>query len=1047
MKKLHALLTAGIITLLLTLTGPLTGSLYSQDIVTNKAGSGAFPIVRAAVVQSQVGTASPKSTTASPHVTAGSPLATAIYVGKTDHWLVQKAAALLQSDIEKVTGTRPVIMHELPASVQNLIIIGSIDSDTTSLINTLLNENRIPADSLKGKWEAYTLQILQHPVKGIGQALIIAGSDRRGTAFGIFELSRRIGISPWYWWADVPVPHQKSLYISSNTRIYDAPTVKYRGFFINDEAPALSGWAREKFGGLNHLFYEKVFELLLRMKANYLWPAMWGNAFNDDDPTNPVLAGQYGIVMGTSHHEPMLRSQQEWKRYGSGPWNYTSNEDTLKAFWKKGIINMGSRESIVTIGMRGDGDMPMTEGSNISLLEKIVHDQRDIISSVTGKAPSATPQTWALYKEVQDYYDKGMRVPDDVTLLLCDDNWGNVRKLPQPGEKPRAGGYGMYYHFDYVGDPRNYKWLNTNSIPRIWEQLHLTWQYGADQVWIVNVGDIKPMELPIEFFLDYAWNPAVITAARLNDYTRNWAARQFGPDHAAAIADILTKYTQYNARRKPELLSPDTYSLLHYREAETVTAAYNKIASSADSIYHLLPAVYRDAYYQLVLYPVLACSNLNELYYTVAKNRLYAAQGRTMTNDLAQHARSLFTNDSILSHYYNTIMSGGKWNHMMDQTHIGYTEWQQPPVNAMPEVKTIDILPSGHKSPLRKNLPPSPGKVSPAGQDSLAINQGCAISSWGLSIEGSASWWPCDTTPIVLPLFDGYYITRQDRNPPAYQNSRHYIELFNRRSSPFNYRIESNAPWLHISSRQGTIDQQTEIWVSIDGQQLPPGISHATLTISVPGTAPVTITAILRNTPMPKEQDWKGFLESDDYVSMEAEHYSKAVGTTLAPAIPGNIQWQCIPGLGRTFSGMQAIPVTAFAQTPGGNSPHLEYNLFLYDSGTISVQAYFSPLLKFNGKSLHYAISIDDETPQIIDITAKNESINDWQQMVADNIKIMKTVHQITHPGNHILKYWLVDPGVVLQKLVLNAGGVKPAYLGPPESPRITEYAGEKKIR
>ena len=267
---------------------------------------------------------------------------------------------------------------------------------------------------------------------------------------------------------------------------------------------------------------------MLRLKANYLWPAMWGNAFNDDDPLNPVLADKYGIVMGTTHHEPMLRAQQEWKRYGNGQWNYDSNEVVLKDFWKKGIENMDSHESIVSIGMRGDGDMPMTVGSNIALLERIVRDQRKIIEDVTGKPASATPQLWALYKEVQDYYDKGMTVPDDVTLLLCDDNWGNIRKLPKLTDKPRSGGYGIYYHFDYVGDPRNYKWLNTNSIPRVWEQMNLAYQYGADRIWIVNVGDIKPMELPIQFFLDYAWNTKKWNAGNIASYPEKWAAEIFG---------------------------------------------------------------------------------------------------------------------------------------------------------------------------------------------------------------------------------------------------------------------------------------------------------------------------------------------------------------------------------------------------------------------------------------------------------------------------------------------------------------------------------------
>ncbi len=338
-----------------------------------------------------------------------------------------------------------------------------------------------------------------------------------------------MGVSPWYWWADVPVKKKKEIYIKSGIYNDGSPSVKYRGIFINDEAPAFSGWTKEKFGGVNHLVYEKVFELLLRMKANYLWPAMWGNAFNDDDTLNPVLANKYGIVMGTTHHEPMLRAQQEWKRYGKGQWNYDSNEIVLKDFWKKGIEKMDSHESIVSIGMRGDGDMPMTLGSNISLLERIVHDQRKIIEDVTQKPASATPQLWALYKEVQDYYDKGMRVPDDVTLLLCDDNWGNIRKLPKLSDKPRAGGYGIYYHFDYVGDPRNYKWLNTNSIPRVWEQMNLAYQYGADRIWIVNVGDIKPMEIPIQFFLDYAWDTKKWNADNIGTYTASGPKRYLGP--------------------------------------------------------------------------------------------------------------------------------------------------------------------------------------------------------------------------------------------------------------------------------------------------------------------------------------------------------------------------------------------------------------------------------------------------------------------------------------------------------------------------------------
>src|SRR4030042_422944 len=372
------------------------------------------------------------------------------------------------------------------------------------------------------------------------------------------------------------------------------PAVKYRGIFIHDEAPALSGWVYENYGGFNHQFYTRVFELILRLKANFLWPAMWGRAFYDDDPLNPKLADEYGVVIGTSHHEPMMRAHDEWRRYGSGPWNYEANENKLKEFWREGIQRMGSYESIVTLALRGDGDEPMSEESNIALLERIVSDQRDILKETTGKNPEEIPQVWALYKEEQEYYDKGMRVPDDVTLLLCDDNWGNIRKLPPQNEKKRTGGYGIYYHFDYVGGPRNYKWLNTNTIPRIWEQMHLAYQYGADKIWIVNVGDIKPMEFPIEFFLDYARNPEAWNAENLDEYTVLWAKQYFGEEFEAEIAEILSKYTKYNSRRKPELLSPETYSLINYREAETVVREYNSLAYEAALIYHQIPEEFRD---------------------------------------------------------------------------------------------------------------------------------------------------------------------------------------------------------------------------------------------------------------------------------------------------------------------------------------------------------------------------------------------------------------------------------------------------------------------
>jgi hypothetical protein len=611
----------------------------------------------------------------------------AIYTDAAEVAAVQKSASLLQHDIQLVTGKLIPIIHQLDKQYKNLVAIGTLDN--SSLVKKLLTIQKINTKNISGKWEAFQLQTIARPLVDLDNVLLITGADRRGAMYGVAELSKQIGVSPWYWWADVPAAKRATLPILKNVYYIDSPAVKYRGIFLNDEAPALSGWSKEKFGGFNHQFYEKVFELMVRLKSNYIWPAMWGNAFYDDDAKNIDIADEYGIVIGTSHHEPLMRAHDEWRRYGQGRWNYDSNENRLKAFWEQGLRRTGNTEKVVSVGMRGDGDEPMTQGTAISLLERIVKDQRDIIAEVSKKDASQTPQLWALYKEVQDYFDKGMRVPDDVTLLLCDDNWGNIRKLPQLNDKPRSGGYGIYYHFDYVGDPRNYKWINTNNIARVWEQMHLAYSYNVDKIWIVNVGDLKPMEFPISFFLDYAWKPSQWTANNISNYYSEWAAAQFGGKYATEIGQLIKKYGQISARTKPELLNATTYSIENYNEGNRVVHEYAELLKAAKKISNLLPETYADAFYQLVLHPIEANGVVHQMYVAQAWNKKYAGAGSKLANRYADLVNELYTKDSLITKYYNDTLANGKWSHMMDQTHIGYTYWQQPNKNKMPSVSYI----------------------------------------------------------------------------------------------------------------------------------------------------------------------------------------------------------------------------------------------------------------------------------------------------------------------------------------------------------------------
>ncbi|WP_020605399.1 glycosyl hydrolase 115 family protein [Spirosoma spitsbergense] len=810
-----------------------------------------------------------------------------IYVDSNEPELVKTAATLLQQDIELVTGKKIPIITGNAQAHKNVIAIGTIQQ--SAFLKQLASQRKINLDSISGKWEASLIQTISNPAKGIAHTLVVAGNDRRGTAYGVFELSKQIGVSPWYWWADVPVVKQKEIYIRENITLTDAPNVKYRGLFINDEAPALSGWTKEKFGGFNHKFYKKFFELVLRLKGNYIWPAMWGNAFYADDSLNIKAADTFGIVIGTSHHEPLMRAHDEWRRVGGGQWNYETNAGKLQQFWRDGM-KRATNEKIVSVGMRGDGDAPMSRETATALLERIVADQRTIISEVTGKPAAETPQLWALYKEVQDYYDKGMRVPDDVTLLLSDDNWGNLRKLPRLGEKPRKGGYGIYYHFDYVGGPRNYKWLNTNPLPRIWEQMHLAWEYKVRDIWIVNVGDIKPMEFPISFFLDYAWNPEKIGADDLSAYTEKWATAQFGKQHARDIANLLAKYAKYNARRKPELLDANTYSLAT-GEWKTVVDEYTELLKKAEQVDNALPADYKDAYFQLVLHPIKACANLYAMYYNVALNKDAYQHREKETNLYADKVKELYASDSLITQQYHQL-NNGKWNHLMSQTHIGYTYWQQPDQQKMPEVHYL----------------------------------------------------PADST---------------------------------------------------IAGERVTTSENKQ------GQK-----------------------SAMVSTPVFYQDAKRG-------ISIEADHYTKAINTN-------GINWKTLPDHGRTGSAITPFPVTASEQKPGGNAPHLQYDIDTQSQGEFTIHAYFSPTLNLfrDENGLQYAISVDDEVPQIVSINKEDKTSDKgiWNKWVSESIIIKSTSHKITRPGKHTVNYWMVNPGVVLQKLVVDFGGLEKNYLGPEET-------------
>ena len=626
-----------------------------------------------------------------------------VIVAENDKKGVLIAVQNLQKDFERVCGKQAQLFNSPTSDTKQCIIVGSLESP---YVKQLIKAKQLDEKELKGKVEKYIMTVVNNPLPGVDEALVIAGSDMRGTIYGVYELSEQIGVSPWYDWMDVPVVKHQNLAIKRGSYTAGEPAVRYRGLFLNDEAPCLTTWVKNTFGTEygGHEFYARVFELILRLRGNYMWPAMWGWSFYADDPLNSPTASDMGVIMGTSHHEPMARNHQEWARHRKeyGEWNYVTNQKVIDEFFREGVRRSKDNEDIITIGMRGDGDTAMgakeghddefvpNDDETIKLLEKIIKNQRNIIAKETGRPAKERQQLWALYKEVQRYYDKGLKVPDDVIILFSDDNWGDIRRLPSPEELKHKGGFGMYYHVDYVGAPRNSKWLNVTPIQHIWDQLTLTYQYGVDKLWVLNVGDLKPMEYPITFFMDFAWNPKRYDASNLLEHPRKFCAQQFGESQADEAARILNLYSQYAGRVTAEMLDASTYNI-ETGEFKQVCDEFVRLEADALRQYLSLPENARDAYRQLLLFPIQALSNIYDMYYAQAMNHKLFAENNPEANVWADRVEQCFKRDSILCRGYNKEIAGGKWDGMMIQKHIGYTEWNDSfPKDTCPKVMRIE---------------------------------------------------------------------------------------------------------------------------------------------------------------------------------------------------------------------------------------------------------------------------------------------------------------------------------------------------------------------
>ncbi|KAI9058756.1 glycoside hydrolase family 115 protein [Trametes sanguinea] len=963
-----------------------------------------------------------------------------------DEWGgVQRTAFDFASDIEQVTGIKPTLKNvtsprnSFSSFGSQVVIVGTLGK--SSLIDEVVNRTKLDVSSIEGKWEAFLTKEVSNPLPGIHSAYVMIGSDKRGTIYALYDHSEQFGVSPWYWWADVPTTKHSELFVESAGCSHGTPTVKYRAILLNDEQPALQNWAFEKFTNgkgapltnspFNHFFYSKVFELMLRLKANYLWPAIWASAFALDDPMNQPLANWYGIVMGTTHEEPMMRSTPvEWDLFGQGPWDYEANAQNIYNYWVEGVERAKDYENIYTVGMRGAGDLPLPAGEGIPLLMKAVSDQRQILMNVFNITDVTTiPQVWTLYKEVQGYYEEGLKVQDDVTLLWSDDNWGNIRRYPLVSERNRTGGAGIYYHVDYVGQPSDYKWITSSQIERTFEQMSTAVAREATRIWVLNVGDLKPYEMHTEFFLTYAWDAARWTPTNVGSFVNSWAQREFDLDasDAAEVAAIMHNLTRHNSRRKPELMNSTLYSLTNYREAENVLAELQGMSAASTRIYNRLPADAKPAFFQMLQHPVQATLTLTNMWIAGGMNNLRASQGRNSANDYAAQVEQLFEQDYELEKEYHSMLDG-KWDHMMDQTHVMYYYWQEPEMNAMPYVTKVNTKKQARHGPMRIIPENTAGAWPGDNQFNCAAGYGCPD--------------PVLTMDPFLP------------------EGNRFVDVALGGPNGFTFTTTSNVSWLKISPARGSLSSshpEQRVFLSVDWDKVT-GVEAALIVFNssaatqpqewrstLPSTYPspteaVTVTVIANHTLVPA--GFKGFVEGDGTVSIEAAHASR--NTTVE-----GITWIEMPGLGRTHSGVTPWPRGGSELNfTAGAGPSIEYDFYLFNTvaqgGNVTITTLVSPSLNGLGddRPLGLALQIDDGTPQtsyFVPPATPGDLPDGWDGAdgwVANNIIRVTQVFQV-QPGAHTLKVWMIEPTVVVQKIIIDTGGVRPSYLGPPESIRV----------
>lgn len=925
-----------------------------------------------------------------------SPSVAAIYYDSRDAELVRRTAWLFAQDVYNVTGKNIDVLSENARPQKNMVVVGTIGQNR--LIDQLVQQKKIDVGKIKNGWEQYAITLVEKPFKGVDKALVIAGCDRRGAAYGLLSVSEAIGVHPWYWWADVPVKKHSSVNLEVKAFSSKTPSVKYRGIFINDEDWGLFPWSAKNFEpelkDIGPKTYAKICELLLRLKANYLSPAMHSitGAFNKY-PDNKLVADSFGIVMGSIHAEPLLfNNASEWDKKTMGEWNYVKNKEGINKVLTQRVQENGMFENVYTLALRGihdavmEGDLNMQE--RVEVLGKALEDQRDILKNVLKKPVEEVPQIFYPYKEVLDVYNAGLKVPEDVTIVWTDDDYGYIKRLSNSQEQKRKGRAGVYYHISYWGPPNDNLWLCTTPPQLMYQELRKAYETTADRLWVVNVGDIKPAEYHISLFMEMAYDIHQFNDKNIVEHHADFLSGIYGQQYRNDFLDISKVYHQLAFARKPEYIKntrSDAFSLYNYNELDNRVNEYTRIANKAKAIMNKLDETQYPSYFQLLYYPVKGSALFNQIWLGAQKVNDYASKKNVTANQLRKNVIAYGDTLQKITDEYNSLLNG-KWKYMMSLSNGG-----------------------GHFSI------PELATVAPASSPQLGISAEGEVNTKGRIHQH------------ILPAFNKY--VRQT----------YYIDIFNKGNASLNWAAATSQPWLVLDKHNGNAATQERIYVSIDWNKVPAGENIKSEIIFSANDMHEKVLVSVFNPANPSVNELKDlYVEDNGVVSIDATRYHRKKETA-------DIKFKVLDGLGfddkvvqlgDPFAKYQFYPsleLTSNYVAPVRSSdfPVLEYDFYSFNSGPVDVYTYMVPVFPLNDEhGSRYGVMVDNSPVYLPEASAPYYSTL-WIQSILRNTRINKTTHMIDKPGKHTVKIYAAHPGMLLQKIVVDFGGMKKSYMGP----------------